>query len=403
MKILFLDCFSGISGDMLIGAFLDAGFKLKVLKDELRKIDVKGYKIKSKKVVKGGIAATRFIVEADSGHHPYRSWKQIKVLINRSKLENKIKKLSVSIFQELAEAESKIHNRAAGDVRFHEIGGVDSIIDIVGAAVIITKMKFDEIYTSPLPLGKGFINSAHGRLPLPAPATLEILKDKAVLLKSDAQGENMELVTPTGAAIIKTVCSDQDLDVYSQIKIRNTAYGAGSRISSQRPNLLRIIIGDIEEKSIENIEDIYLLETNIDDVTPQVCGFLMQKLFDAGALDVLYIPVYMKKNRPGVLLKVICRDNKISAMKEIVFNETTTLGIRLKKTKRIFLARKVIKIKLWGKTIRVKVADKHAGGITIIPEYEDCLKIAEDKNISLMKVIDKARSNAEEKYNRGRR
>jgi uncharacterized protein (TIGR00299 family) protein len=296
MRIAYFDCFSGIAGDMILGALFDAGLKIDDLKKELRKLSLKGYEIKAFKTRKMGIKGTKFEVKVPK-EKTHRNLKDIFKIINKSSLDEKIKNDSKKIFKRLAEAEALVHGINIDKIHFHEVGGVDAIIDIVGTVIGLNILKVDKIYSSPLSLGKGFVKFSHGKFPVPAPATLELCKNIPVRFP-DIGGE---LVTPTGAAIITTLA---EFSPRLDFKVEKVGYGAGSMDLKEIPNLLRVIIGH-KEPSLEQ-DEIMVLETNIDNTSPEILGYLSERLLEKGALDVFFTPVFMKKGRPGTLLSVLC-------------------------------------------------------------------------------------------------
>lgn len=388
MLIGYFDCFSGVSGDMLLGAFVDAGFSLDKLKSELEKINLKNeFRIKKSIVKKQNISALKITVVQQKDLPP-RSFAEIKKIIQKSKLDESTKKLSVKIFNQLALAESKIHNQKIEQVHFHEIGAIDSIVDIVGAAICFLQSGFEKIYASPLPLGKGFTETAHGVIPVPAPATLEILKDVPVYQGS----EESELVTPTGAAVLKTCVSGfRELPL---LKIKNIGYGAGKK-DLRTPNILRLIIGEtITSENNFTKDETLLMSTNIDDTNPEFYDHVLKKLFKNGALDVWLAPVYMKKNRPALTLNLICDQEKTEVLSKIIFKETNTFGIRISETKRLKLARKIIDVKINEDRVRVKLGFLNNEIVTLSPEYEDCAKIASETGVPLKTIYDLAKQSA---------
>jgi uncharacterized protein (TIGR00299 family) protein len=375
MKIAYFDCFSGIAGDMILGALLDAGLKLDTLKRELRKLPLRGYEIKVFKTKKMGIKGTKFEVKV-SKEKTHRNLKDIFKIIDKSSLDEKIKEDSKKIFKRLADAEALVHGVDIDKIHFHEVGGVDAIIDIVGAVVGLDILKVDKIYSSSLPLGKGFIRFSHGKFPVPAPATLELCKNIPVRFP-DIEGE---LVTPTGAAIITTLA---EFSPRLDFKVEKVGYGAGSMDLKEIPNLLRVIIGH-KEQSLEQ-DEILVLETNIDNTTPEILGYLSEKLLEKGALDVFFIPVFMKKGRPGTLLSVLCNPEKLNQLSSIIFSETGTIGLRTQFHLRKKLPRKIVVIKTKFGKARVKLI-KDGDKVYVSPEFEDCKILAGRNNLPLREI-----------------
>lgn len=376
-KIAYFDCCSGISGDMVLGALIDCGLDIKVLRKELAKLPVKDYSISVSKDERHHITGVNFCVRFKESRL-HRTFKEIKILISRSRFSQRVKGLSISIFETLAKAEAKVHGCKADDVHFHEVGAVDSIIDIVGTAIAVEYLGIEKVYASSLPLGSGWVNASHGKMPVPAPATLEILKDVPIAKSIVAS----ELTTPTGAAIIKTLA--EDFGSMPHMRIEKTGYGIGDKNFKEIPNILRVVIGKGDACS----ERLFVLETNIDDMNPQIYDYLMSRLFKKGALDVFLIPIQMKKGRPAILLKALCNENKKDMLMNIIFEETTTIGIRSYEVDRRCLERNIKEVSTPYGKVKVKVSEKGGRLINIQPEYEDCKKIAEKENIPLKEVID---------------
>lgn len=386
MKTAYFDCFSGISGDMTVGALIDLGLNLNTLKKELKKLPLKNYKLSAIKGERHHIAGTNFKVKIHKGHE-YRTYIDIKRMIEKSTLKKPVKDLSLAIFKTLAEAEAKVHNCKVENVHFHEVGAVDSIIDIVGTAIGINELGIEKVYSSPLPLGSGFTKTSHGMMPVPAPATIKILKGvptKQSYVKS-------EIVTPTGAAIIKTLA--HNFGEMPQMNILKIGYGVGDKDFKEVPNLLRVIVGEtqIQDSRFKVREKkLIMLETNIDDINPQIYEYVMERLFEAGALDVFLTPIQMKKNRPAVLLNCLCNENLKHKLLEIIFKETTSIGIRVYCVDRYCLDRKIQKVFTKYGRINVKVSKLNGKAINIQPEYEDCKRIAKQKKAPLKEVMKEA-------------
>jgi uncharacterized protein (TIGR00299 family) protein len=394
MKIAYLDCFSGISGDMTIGAFLDAGLSFNTLKKELAKLKLKGYDLKKSKVPRGAITGTKFdcIQHGHDHHHheeehSHRSLSEILRLISRSALSPRVKALSTDIFQNIGRAEAKVHGISPKkDLHLHELGDIDSIIDIVGASIAIDELGIDEVYASKVTLGRTITNCKHGMIPIPAPATLELLKGVPVRI---TQIES-ELVTPTGAGILKTL--SKGFGEMPEASICCIGYGAGSKDRPDMPNMLRVAIGDARRPFAK--DRIVVMETNIDDMNPQYFEYLFEKLFNAGALDVYTALIQMKKSRPAFKLTVLARPADLNKLSKIVFKETTTIGIRYHEADRLILDRKIINTRTKYGTIRVKVSTGPDGISTISPEYDDCVKLARQKNIPIKTIYESARRSA---------
>ena len=380
LKIIYLDCFSGISGDMLLGGLIDLGLDPVELKGLLGGLKLKGYSIHTESVIRYGIKGTRFIVEVEDSH-PHRSLAEIIDLIEASEIGEGIRSESIEVFRRLAIAEGKVHGVDPDDVTFHEVGGVDSIIDIVGTIAALDIMGIEEVYSSPLPLGSGFVETAHGRLPVPAPATLEILKGYPVI-PSTIEGE---LTTPTGAALVTHLSKGRmpPMDVIS------TGYGGGSRDIKEIPNLLRIVMG--ERAAACDTERLVVIETNIDDMTPAIYEYVMERLFKSGALDVMLIPVYMKKNRPGIMLWTLCNVKDRERIIEAIFSETTTIGLRSYEVDRHSLKRQRESFNSPYGRVWIKISKGKDDIFKIQPEYSDCKRIAEEQGVPLREVMEGVR------------
>ena len=380
MKIAYFDCCAGISGDMVLGALVDSGLDVSILRRELAKLHLGDYSISASKDERHHITGTNIKVRfKESGHH--RTFKEIKNIINKSRLTTKVKVLSTSIFENLAKAEAKVHGCRVDDVHFHEVGAIDSIVDIVGTAIGIEKLGIGQVYASPLPLGSGWVKTSHGRMPVPAPATLELLKGVPVA----SSPATSELTTPTGAAIIKTL--SLSFGNMPHMEIEGTGYGIGDRSFKEIPNILRLIIG----KRTGNTERLIIVETNMDDMNPQIYEYLMSRLFKNGALDVFLMPIQMKKGRPAILLKVLCSENKKGNIIDTIFEETTTIGVRTYEVERHCLERRIENVSTPYGKVRVKVAERNGKVLNIQPEYEDCKEIAEKKKLPLKEVMDSAK------------
>ena len=384
MRTAYFDCFSGISGNMILGALIDLGFDVEELKHELFKLPLKGYQLEARRVEKQGISAVYVdvLIQRDSKE---RTLTDILTLIDQSALSREVQYLSRQIFTRLGEAEAKIHNQDLDTIHFHEIGAVDTIIDVVGAVVSLKMLGVEQISCSPLNVGKGVVRTAYGMLPIPAPATVELLKGVPVYA-SEVRGE---LTTPTGAAIITTFATDfRDIP---PMTVEKVGYGAG-KMELEIPNLLRVLIGEVAEypKGYAT-EYVTVIETNIDDMNPQFYDYVMESLLRAGALDVFLTPVQMKRNRPGILLSVITPREKVDRLLTILFEESTTLGIRIAEMRRLSLPRSLHSVRTKFGEIRVKVARKDDTVINITPEYEDCRNAAITHNVAISQVYAEAK------------
>jgi len=390
----YFDCFSGISGDMTLGALIDLGVELGWLKERLgAMIPLSEFDIIATETQRSGIRATRISVKTREGETA-RNYTDIQALITTSELPDTVKSLVLKIFKRLAGAEARIHNCPIERVHFHEVGGIDAIVDIVGTVLCLDYLGIDKIIASPIALGKGFVECSHGTLPVPVPATMALLDGMPVYGTDIAH----ELVTPTGAAIISSLAEGfQSLPAMS---ISGIGYGAGKRDHKERPNILRIITGHATETTVDssdsaNDETISVLETCIDDMSPEICGYLSERLFTDGALDVYWMPVYMKKSRPGIMLQVLCREEIRDVLIKRIFSETSTLGVRYREIRRQVLEREAFEINTrYGQVIVKRVKD-HGGHIRLIPEYENCRKIALEHNIPLRVVYENISADAD--------
>jgi len=385
MKILYFDCPTGISGDMCLGALIDLGVDFNMILGELKKLTVDEIDITVKKEVRHSITGTTFRVNLKEAHH-HRTFADIVRIINDSSLSIGVKDLSVAIFKEIAGAEGKVHGIPAEEVHFHEVGAMDSIIDIVGAAVAVKSLGVDTVVSSAIPLGSGWADTMHGRIPIPAPATVEILRGVPVL-SSDIP---FELTTPTGAAIIKTLA--KGFGPLPDMTIERAGYGAGKKDFKERANLLRVIVGEGPGVSVARDERLFVLETNIDDMSPQLSGYLMDRLLEAGALDVFFTPAQMKKNRPGVLLTVLAEEKDRQRLLDLIFVESTSIGVRSYPVERACLERKTLEADTGYGNIRVKASYKDGRIVNAQPEYEDCKAAAREHGVPLKQVIDAAKT-----------
>ena len=430
MKIAYLDCFSGISGDMFLGALLDTGVPAQLFEDTVKALDI-GARLEISRVNRSGISATKIDVlvngekelprevfweqqghkhdlehrrhnhELEHGdehkhaaesspssshsqeHAHGRSLKEIKRIISAAGISERAKKTATQIFEALGAAESKIHNVEIESIHFHEVGAVDAMVDIVCAAVGSEALGVDAWVCSPLNVGGGTVNCAHGRFPVPAPATVELLKGAPVY----SSGLDVELVTPTGAAIVRTLVDR--FAQFPEMSIERAGYGAGTRDFPRSANVLRLTVGESQD-AIAASDVITVLEANLDDLNPQVFGYVMDRLFEEGALDAFGTPVQMKKNRPGMLLTVLCAPERAARLIDLIFTETTTLGIRRRDETRQILQRKFISVATrWG-DVRIKIAGMNGHISNYAPEYEDCRRIAAANHVPLKAVMQEA-------------
>lgn len=385
MKLLYLDCFAGISGDMCLGALIDAGADAVLLEQHLRNLPLSGWDMRVYKENRRGITGARVEITVREHHQPHRHYGDIRGLILDSGLPEKAKDLSLKIFQKLAVAEGKVHGISPDHVHFHEVGAVDSIIDIVGTALALDILKVDGVSCSPVPPGSGHIRCQHGILPVPAPATADLLRG-IPLSRLDVEGE---LTTPTGAALVSTLAGS--FGPLPEMTLEAVGYGLGSK-DLDIPNFLRAFLGaSAAGSSVSGADTVLVMETNIDDMSPELLGHTMEVLFSAGALDVFFTPVHMKKNRPGTLLTVLCRPSCRDVMLQVLFNETTTLGIRVREEKRVILERGVAEVDTPHGKVSIKTAvDSSGHRLKYAPEYEDCRRIALEKGIPAREVYEAA-------------
>lgn len=382
MKTLYFDCFAGASGDMILGALVGVGVNPQDLREQLSLLDVSGYEIEFEIVHRSGLSATRAHVRTEQ-EHAHRHLGDILKIIDASRLSDNVKSRASSIFSRLAEAEARVHNEPIEKIHFHEVGALDAIIDVVGAAIGFEMLGVERFVCSPLHVGSGTVRMSHGLFPVPPPAVAELLKDTPIY-STEIAGE---LVTPTGAAIIKTVC--ESYGRLPLMKIEQTGYGAGSREYENFPNVLRIMLGEDESGAIENVERLLVIETNIDDMSPQLFGYVMEQALTRGALDCYLTPVQMKKNRPGVLLSILCRASEREALTELLFRETTTLGVRSFEVERRALERESVRVETPFGPIDVKVARLNGRVVNEMPEYEQCRAAAQRAGVAL-RVIEAA-------------
>ncbi len=385
MKIAYFDCFSGVSGDMILGSLIDAGLDPDAIRQTLAGVPLSGYDITSDKVVKNGITGTRVNVIA-AGHHPERSLNDIVHIINTAALKDRVKKSACDIFRNIARVEAGIHNSNIEDVHFHEVGAVDSIIDIVGACAAFDLLGIDGVYCSRINVGEGFVNTAHGILPVPAPATASLLKGVPLY----SSGIQAELATPTGAAIMTHFA--RRFGPLPEMKVMSIGYGAGMK-DLPIPNLLRVYIG--EDETPAGREAILSIETNIDDMNPEFYDHVIERLLEAGALDAYATPVIMKKTRPGTLLTALAREEARDKITKIIFEETTTAGIRYHKMERVVLDRETRHVTTRYGEIAVKVLTDNGHIVTVSPEYEECRRIAKARGVPLKLVYEEAKKMAD--------
>jgi len=384
MKLAYFDCFSGISGDMTLGALVHAGVPLEHLREALNGLAVPGWEIHPEKVWKNGMAATyvRVITQETRSH---RSLSAIEGILQNSKLAIPVRDHAIAIFRQLGEAEAAVHDVPIEEIHFHEVGAVDAIVDIVGACIGFHFLAIERFACSPLNVGGGTAKMAHGVLPVPAPATARLLLGKPTY----SNGVQNELVTPTGAAIVTTLCDT--FGPQPPMTVSAVGYGAGTADLEGQPNVLRLMVGEATTQSERNYtEEIRVLEANLDDLNPQVYGYFVERALAAGALDVFTTAVQMKKNRPGTLLTLLCKPADEAKFQELIFAETTTLGVRSYTTQRRVLPREWETVATCYGEVRMKLARVNGQVVQISPEYEDCRKLAEEKAVPLQLVMQEA-------------
>lgn len=383
MRIAYVDCFSGLSGDMFLGALLDAGLPMTHLQRGLKGLRLSGWRLAAKRVQKGAVRCTR--LEVHTGHHDHhhhRPVKEIFKMLERSDLSTRVKGDAMAIFTRLAEVEGNVHNVPPGEVEFHEVGSVDSIVDVVGACLGLEIMDVDKLHCSRIPVSHGVIHGAHGVLPNPGPAAMALLKGFP-LVPADV---DRELLTPTGAAILATLVEQPG--VFPAMTLEAVGYGAGHADLPQRPNFARVLIGEAVRKGSSDVA--WLIETNLDDTSGQRIGYAMEQLFAAGALDVWTSPITMKKSRPGVKFSVLADPEHVADLEAIILRETAAFGVRRSLMERTKLDREVVKAKTRYGEIRVKIGRLNGSVVQVSPEYDDVRAAAASKNVPFQAVSDEA-------------
>lgn len=395
--VLYFDPFNGVAGDMILGALLDMGLPLSHLRKELSKLSVSGYELSVSSIERGGLSGTNLQVIVESSeehsHHSHaghgESFSKIEALIQSSRLDPWVKEKAGAIFTRLAEAEAKVHGSDIQTVHFHEVGAVDAIVDIVGACVGFHYFGVERFYTAPLNLGGGTVTFSHGTWPVPAPATVELLKGFPARLS----GVEAELTTPTGAAVVTTLA--EPIAETPSLLLEKVGFGAGDRELPEIPNMLRLVLGQVIEKAqavpavAVQKERILLLEASIDDMEAEMFGHFMERSLESGALDVFFTPIQMKKNRPGHLVSVLCRENNRDRMMDLIFRETTTLGLRIVPQDRWVLDRELRQVETELGSVRVKIGRFRGEAVNVAPEYEDLKQISDQSGLPLKQVKQK--------------
>jgi len=383
MKIAYFDCFSGASGDMLLGALVDAGLELARLEAELRRLPLPGWSITAEKTKKKGIAATHVRVHTHE-HHPHRGLSEILRIIEEGRaagLSPRAADRAAAIFRRLGEAEAKIHNVPVESIHFHEVGAVDAIIDIVGACAGFELLGIEDFYASPLNVGSGRVEAAHGVMPVPAPATAELVRG----VPAYSTGIERELLTPTGAAILTTLV--RQFGPLPAMKLESIGYGAGTADLPSQANVLRLFIGDSAAGSLAHDETIAIIEASVDDMNPQVYAYFAERALAVGALDVTSAPQQMKKGRPGQLITVLAPLDRADSLVELFFHETTTIGVRTWEARRRVLAREMVRVETPYGPVQVKVSRMNGRVLNAAPEFEDCRRIALERGAPLKQVL----------------
>jgi uncharacterized protein (TIGR00299 family) protein len=380
--IAYLDCFSGISGDMLLGALVDVGLSLDDLRTDLARLPLSGYEVAADRVTRGGICGTLVRVTTTE-EHAHRRLQDILQIIGGSDLPPEVGGPAEETFRRLAVAEARVHGKEVDEIEFHEVGAVDAIVDIVGAFAGLHRLRLTDVFASALPLGGGWVETAHGRLPVPAPATAELLKG----VPACGGPAEVELVTPTGAAIVTTAA--RSFGPIPPMTIQGVGWGAGGR-DLPHPNLLRICVGESSVGVRE--QQLVLIETNLDNMNPEFFGHLMERLFEAGALDVFYTPIVMKKSRPATLVSVLSEPALVDRLSSILFSETTTLALRVEQVSRRCLDREWREVETEYGTVRMKIGRVGSAVMNAAPEYEDCIRVARERGIAVKLVYDAARA-----------
>ncbi len=377
-RIVYLDCASGASGDMLLGSVVDLGLPIERLREELAKLPLTGYRLEARRVSRAGLAATKVDVIAEETSHPHRHLSQILGMLDGSSLGSALKERAAGLFRRLAEAEAAVHDTSPEKVHFHEVGAVDSIVDVVGGVFALSWLEASRFVASPLNLGTGTVTMAHGTFPVPPPATARLVTGVPVY----GAGEG-ELLTPTGALLVTAHASEYG--PLPPMRIERVGCGAGGRETKGRPNVLRLLVG--EEERGEAGERVLVLETEVDDAAPQILGPLLERLLAQGAVDAYFTPVQMKKGRPGVLVTVIAPPARREAVEETLFRETTTLGVRRQEWERTTLERETRSVDTAYGPIRVKIGRRHGTVYNAWPEFDDCQRAAAERGVAVKEVL----------------
>jgi hypothetical protein len=386
MKTAYFHCHSGISGDMIVGALMDAGLDLSLLSEELKKLDLTGYRLEQKRVIRGGLAATKFDVVLTEDGGPGRGLNDILESIEGSSLARKPKETAGKIFLNLAEAEARVHGISVQDVHFHEVGAIDAVIDVVGCAVGLELLGVDRVLSSPVNLGAGTVRSSHGVLPVPPPAVMELLKGRPVY----SEGPQAELTTPTGAAILSTLA--ERFGPLPPMEVQAIGCGAGSSDFSDMPNILRVFIGSVKNEG--DVDSIAVIEANIDDMNPELYTPFMEKALMTGALDVFLTPIVMKKGRPGIKITILTEPAGEKKLSALLLNETTTFGLRVRYETREKLRRETVEVETGYGKVKVKLGRMDGKITQVSPEADSCAQLAARKKVPLKSIYDQAKKAA---------
>ena len=385
-RAVYFDCPSGASGDMILGALVDAGAPLDALQAELGKLGLAGWRLAAREVRRGAFRATKVDVQVEGAQHGHRHLGDIVRILERSGLQREVVEGAARVFRRLAEAEARVHGTSIEEVHFHEVGAVDAIVDVTGAVVALRLLGIEAVHVSALPIGGGFVDSAHGRMPIPGPGTVELLRNFPVV----DTGVQAELVTPTGAAILTTLAAGAGR--MPAMTVERVGYGAGSRDFPDRPNILRVFVGEVAGDAAT--ETVAQVETTIDDMSPQLYEPLMERLFEAGALDVFLTPVIMKRSRPGTVLTALCPPARVAELSRVLFEESSTIGLRWTEVSRARLEREMVTIPTAYGALPFKVSRLGGRVVTVTPEFADVVRLAREKSLAVREVLDQARADA---------
>jgi uncharacterized protein (TIGR00299 family) protein len=387
VKVAYFDCPSGAAGDMIMAALVDAGVPLARLRDELRNLPLEGWDITAREVRRGVFRATKVEVEIDArDHRHHRTLADILAILDRSRLARPLAERAARIFTRLADAEARAHGTARDEVRFHDVGAVDAIVDVTGAVIALDLIGAEQVHVSALPIGGGFVEGPHGRIPVPAPGTAELLRGFPVV----DTGVAAELVTPTGAAILTTLAAGAGR--MPALTVEAIGYGAGTRDLPGTPNVVRCFVGRLDRTAGD--ETVVQLETTIDDMSPQLYELVAERLFEAGALDVFLTPVIMKRGRPGIVVTALAAPDRVDDLARVLFEETSTIGVRWSERRRARLDREVVTLPTMYGVVPVKISRLDGRIVTITPEFADVARIAREKALPAREVLEQVRADA---------